>query len=317
MADRIGTNGNDNLLGTDDNDFFDAKAGNDQLTGGKGGDFLDGGDGIDTAHYEASAQGVTVRLFSGVGLGGDAQGDRFVSIENVIGSNQADTLFGSEVDNLLRGRGGADQLNGGDGSDTADYATSKQAVGVSLLESLGLGGDATGDLYTSIENITGSAFGDELEGDGAINVLSGGKGGDTLFGGGDADRLKGGEGKDILTGGAGADRMTGGAGADTFRYSATGDSGDFFGPNDVITDFTRAQGDKIDLHFIDANTSVGGNQDFTFVNGAFTAEGQVRTSFLLSDPAKTIVKLNTDSDPFSEMEIELNFVSVSVADFVL
>ena len=128
---------------------------------------------------------------------------------------------------------------------------------------------------TSIENITGSAFGDELEGDGAINVLSGGKG-------------------------------------------ATSDSGDFFGPNDVITDFTRAQGDKIDLHFIDAKASVGGNQDFTFISGGpFTAEGQVRAIFLLADPAKTIVALNTDSDPFAEMEIELNFVSVSAADFVL
>jgi Ca2+-binding RTX toxin-like protein len=212
MANRIGTAGADNLIGTDGNDFFDAKGGDDQLTGGKGGDFLDGGDGTDTAHYEASAQGVSVNLFTGTGSGGDAQGDQLVSIENVFGSSQADALIGNELDNILRGRGGADQLNGGDGLDTADYTGSQQGVIASLSKGFGTLGDAEGDRYTSIENLTGSAFPDFLEGDAGVNLLSGGKGNDTLSGG---------AGADILNGGAGADRLVGGDGDDALVGNAT------------------------------------------------------------------------------------------------
>ena len=35
---------------------------------------------------------------------------------------------------------------------------------------------------------------------------------------------------------------------------------------DVITDFVRSQGDKIDLTTVDANTAVSGVQDFALVS---------------------------------------------------
>ncbi len=37
---------------------------------------------------------------------------------------------------------------------------------------------------------------------------------------------------------------------------------------DTIWDFSHAQGDRIDLSAIDANSSVGGNQAFTFIGAA-------------------------------------------------
>ena len=55
-----------------------------------------------------------------------------------------------------------------------------------------------------------------------------------------ADILSGGKGHDYLDGGDGNDTMTGGDGADKFVLRPDGD-------NDVITDFIRAQGDKIVL----------------------------------------------------------------------
>lgn len=63
-----------------------------------------------------------------------------------------------------------------------------------------------------------------------------------LDGGAGADTLTGGLGDDILTGGSGADSLTGGAGADTFRFDRAGDAADH------VTDFSEAQGDRIDLH---------------------------------------------------------------------
>ncbi|ANC79498.1 retention module-containing protein [Pseudomonas putida] len=82
------------------------------------------------------------------------------------------------------------------------------------------------------------------------DILSGGNGNDILFGQGGSDTLDGGKGNDILLGGTGNDSLIGGqgddiliggSGADTFVWKA-GDIG-----NDVIKDFNKAEGDRIDL----------------------------------------------------------------------
>ena len=67
----------------------------------------------------------------------------------------------------------------------------------------------------------------------------------------------------MLNGGAGADVLTGGAGADVFRFSALTDSTVAVGGRDTIRDFVS--GDKIDLHLIDANASLAGDQAFGFI----------------------------------------------------
>ena len=219
--------GRDDLLG---------RAGDDTLVGGDGGDLIDGGDGVDTADYVASNTGVRVDLAARIGQGGHAQGDVFVSVENVVGTAFADTLEGSLADNRLvggegdddlYGRGGADTLDGGAGddtltggqgadvllggagSDTADYAASGDGVRVALDGSAGSGGDAEGDVLDGIENLTGSNAADDLTGDEGANRLDGGRGADTLIGG---------AGDDTLIGGRGGDRMEGGAGTDTVSY---------------------------------------------------------------------------------------------------
>ena len=55
----------------------------------------------------------------------------------------------------------------------------RYGVNVSLAANTAHGGDAEGDSFTSIENLTGSAFDDTLEGDAGNNVLNGGNGVDT------------------------------------------------------------------------------------------------------------------------------------------
>lgn len=60
-------------------------------------------------------------------------------------------------------------------------------------------GDAKGDVYKSIENLTGTGFSDKLTGNKFANTLNGSSGNDTLTGAGGADRLIGGSGNDTAS----------------------------------------------------------------------------------------------------------------------
>ncbi len=118
-----GTSGDDIILGLGGNDEINAGAGSDTLVGGSGADTLDGGDGIDTVNYSGSTSGVVILLTTflfrpyGIGLGGEATGDRLVNIENIIGSDFSDTLIGNSEANTLEGGAGNDYLIGAAGAD--------------------------------------------------------------------------------------------------------------------------------------------------------------------------------------------------------
>lgn len=231
FADTIHGNAQANFLdGRDGNDKLYGREGNDNLAGGSGGDLLDGGVGIDWALYlEGAKTGVVVSLFNNANALG-ASGDVLVAIENVQGTNFADTITGGSGDNFLLGLGGADKLYGREGSDELqggaggdrldggagiDWALYAEgatgAVVVSLFNNANAGG-ASGDTIFDIENVQGTAFADSITGNTAANYLVG------LAG---ADKLYGREGNDNLEGGAGGDRLDGGAGVDWALYSSS------------------------------------------------------------------------------------------------
>jgi Ca2+-binding RTX toxin-like protein len=126
------------------------------------------------------------------------------------------------------------------------------------------------------DTLTGGAGNDWLSGGAGNDRLSGEAGNDVLQGGSGADTLNGGAGNDTLVGGDGSDVLTGGTGADVFRY--IGVPGSSRAQPEVITAFSRAEADKIDLSAIDADPLASGNQAFAFADGtAATAQpGTVR-----------------------------------------
>jgi Ca2+-binding RTX toxin-like protein len=144
-----------------------------------------------------------------------AAGDSYAHVERVTGSSHGDLFYGDAGPNDFRGLGGYDtfvgsaggreRYDGGSGLDTVTYYQSAAGVTASLLLGYGSGGDASRDLYTSIENLTGSGHGDVLTGDHGRNSLRGLSGDDFLFGNGGVDRLQGGGGNDSIDGGAGSD----------------------------------------------------------------------------------------------------------------
>ena len=140
--------GIENITGSAFADMLTGDGGANTLVGGAGPDALNGGGGTDTADYSSSAMAVNVNLLANSGAGGDAQGDTFSSIENIIGSAFADMLTGDSGANTIDGRSGndtliggagADALIGGAGTDTADYSSSAAGVTVSLQTGLRLG----------------------------------------------------------------------------------------------------------------------------------------------------------------------------------
>ena len=66
------------------------------IEGRGGADTIDGGSGNDTASYESSQARVFVDLRNTTQSGGDAQGDRLTSIENLTGSMFEDFLTGTD-----------------------------------------------------------------------------------------------------------------------------------------------------------------------------------------------------------------------------
>ncbi|AOF93283.1 hemolysin-type calcium-binding repeat family protein (plasmid) [Sinorhizobium sp. RAC02] len=99
-------NGNDTAQGLAGNDRIYGRAGNDALYGQDGNDILNGGGGVDIASYADAAGGVTVSLANPGINTGEAEGNSFVSIEGVVGSQYADTLRGNSASNTLDGSGG-------------------------------------------------------------------------------------------------------------------------------------------------------------------------------------------------------------------
>ncbi len=240
-----GGEGNDRLLGRAGNDSVFGEGGNDRIYAQPGSNLFDGGEGEDIVDYAFATEGVTVQL-AGIGGSSSSSQDTLVSIEHVAGGafddqltgdqlgnrlqgkdgndlltglTGNDTLFGGEGDDTLHGGEGADELFGGGGLDTASYVDASQGLIIRLELPKSNTGDANGDSYSSIENVTGSAFDDLIYGDGGDNVLRGGEGNDRLLGRAGNDSVFGEGGNDRIYAQSGSNLFDGGEGEDIVDYA--------------------------------------------------------------------------------------------------
>ncbi|WP_292290333.1 Hint domain-containing protein [Marivita sp.] len=273
-----GGDGNDTLTGGDGTNDLHGDAGNDSLVGnssdgftnmegGSGADTLDGSAGTwDIASYYTSSTGVTVDLTDGLAeLGGDAQGDVLIGIEQIDGSNLFDdVLIGDAGVTELKGFGGDDTLVlntagsglalGGDGADTVFGGHGDDTL---------FGGDGNDSLFARDGNdsLYGEAGNDRLEAGGGTNQLvDGGEGDDSLFNGGGDGTAIGGDGDDYIYADSGNDQLFGDSGDDTFDLDDTWGS---FGNDTIIGGETgETTGDTLDL----SGVSLGTTLDLTYAD---------------------------------------------------
>ena len=160
--------------------------------------------------------------------GGD-QADSLVGSEYndlIRGGDDEDTIAGGPGDDELRGNAGADRIDGGGGNDQIlggsgnDVLTGgdnddsiRGQTGRDAVE----GGDGADSLWggSGRDTLSGDAGPDYLSGDDNEDMLFGGDGNDTLEGGEEADLLDGGPGNDTLSGDRGEDSLYGGGDADS------------------------------------------------------------------------------------------------------
>lgn len=302
---------NDKLYGYGNADVLNAGDGNDMLVGGNGIDTLTGGLGVDQFRY-------TDVWNSGIDMITDASTGDFVRMMGLANLQAVTAGNGSAV---TAGQVQVQTVNaityvrvGLDGTAGADFTVRLQ--GTYLASSFSVANNATnnfGDIrLTAGRTDPGSPGDDQINGTDGNDDLSGGAGNDTIAGLGGDDLLNGEADNDTLRGGAGTDTMTGGTGADAFiwdsRFETTVGSA-----RDVVTDFLRTDGDKINVSAIDANPVLAGDQAFVLVANFTGAAGQLRF-----DTVADVLQFDINGDGVSDFEIGLPGVANVIAtDFVL
>ena len=228
------------------------------------------------------------------------------SPDTVSGGLGNDRFFFKTFKSLYKGGAGNDKffsvglqnvILGGRGIDTLSYAPRDDSltqggrgVTVDLLAGRVQTGANRFETIRSIENVIGSGANDALFGT---------------------------NGRNVLTGGQGFDQLTGRGGADTFLFRSAAEAAMDEANIDLITDFNAAQGDRIHLARIDANTNAGRNQAFRFIDDADFSGRAGELQLERDGQGNSILQGDVNGDGLADFRIGLIGVTDLSTDSIL
>ncbi|WP_299481206.1 DUF5801 repeats-in-toxin domain-containing protein [uncultured Roseibium sp.] len=214
--------------------------------------------GIALVLYSATAQEVEAGLSQIAVTGAPEHGEVSVSEDFTVTFNPAAGYEGADsvelalvyADGSVVTREVEIEVRADETTSTSEQATAAELPGASL------------DNETQTESLVASASADVAE----LGALVTG----SVIRGDDGDNiLVGTDGDDVLIGGLGIDTLTGGGGADTFVLNSLAEA-------DIITDYSFADGDKIDLgELLEGAFATAANAG-DFVRAEKQADGEVR-----------------------------------------
>ncbi|MBC1222825.1 calcium-binding protein [Nostoc sp. UCD121] len=292
MANIIGTNGNDTLVGSYEADTINGEAGNDTITGNEGDDTLTGGGGKDQFVYNYYTGIDLITDFNGIGKGVNPsagviaevdtlkfQGAAFtarnmlltqngknleITFENVLDSKVILENFALEnLENLSNSTGAS-----------VDLANIEFDVQTSITDSFDVFN--ANSTQTTIFNKNTVTFLNDL----SNNVSGFDNSDDVINGQGGNDRIEGKSGDDLLRGGAGNDTLIGGAGNDTLidyqgnsNNALIGDIGDDYLNVDTSTGDNTLNGgigdDTLDARATSGNNFLSGGDGNDYLSASF------------------------------------------------
>ncbi|MEM8992608.1 MAG: Ig-like domain-containing protein [Pseudomonadota bacterium] len=195
----------------------------------------------------------------------ESLGALFLGIEDVIGSDNGDEIYGDARNNRIEGAGGADTLDGRGGFDTLSYANADEGVTLVINQDGGFDlarGESRGDVLSNFEAILGSAHEDTL----GLNFVVGSA--PTVFVEGGfsnpegISRISAGGGDDLLLVAASEVDFRGGAGDDRF----------------VVQPLENRELDLVPNSLLNGRAEVNGGDGIDIATWAFIGEGDLSAS---------------------------------------
>ena len=243
------------IVGGSNSDSFSGGAGADTLNGGTGNDTLSGGAGNDVFVYASNSGNDVITDYT--------SGQDKISITGAKISKTS--INGSDV--ILTVGSGNIKIKNGKGKKLSLYNNSSSltttviggssktvTVNNSTKSPVTVSADITtidATKRSTAVKITGNTKANTIKGGSGKDTIYGGNGNDSILSNYGNDKLYGDVGNDTLNGGKGNDTLTGGNGKDIFFFASSEG-------NDVITDYSSAQGDLIRLGTSSMSTSMSG-----------------------------------------------------------
>lgn len=306
--DIIGNSGNDKIFGSNAGDTLNGQGGVDLLVGMLGNDT-----------YIVDNAGDTVVELASEGIDTVKSSINFTILENIekltlggsgdifgIGNSISNTIIGNSGDNLIDGAGGADKMKGGAGNDTYLVSSASDQI----TEVVGKGSDTAKTFVTYSLAATQSIETLRTTDDSGTTAIN-------LSGNEIANKIVANNGANVVAGGGGADSLYGRGGADTFLFKTLADSTATASGRDTIQDFSRVEGDRIDLHLIDAVAGGSVNQAFKFIGSAdfHDKAGELRS---VASGGNTLVSGDVDGNGAADFSILLKAaLTLQAGDFIL